>query len=144
MTTLNPYLSFRGNAREAMEFYQSVFGGELDLNTFREFQMPDVDEAELDNIMHGQLTTSGGMTLMGADTPASMPVKEGSSITISLSGDDDAELRRFWEGLAAGGTVTVPLEIAPWGDAYGQLTDRFGVDWMVNIAGAGAGGTEDA
>jgi PhnB protein len=142
MTLLNPYISFRGTAREAMEFYQSVFGGELDLSTFSDFQMPDVGEDEANLIMHGQLEAPGGMTLMGADTPRSMDLAEGSNITISLSGDDDTELRSYWDKLAEGGTVTMPLEVAPWGDAFGQLTDKFGVSWMVNIAGSGAAAAE--
>ena len=142
MTRLNPYISFRGTAREAMEFYRSVFGGELTLSTFAEFQMPGIAENEADLIMHAQLEAPGDLTLMGSDTPSSMELAEGSSITISLSGDDDTELRGFWDKLAEGGTVTMPLEVAPWGDAFGQLTDRFGVDWMVNIAGSGAAAAE--
>ena len=142
MTLLNPYISFRGTAREAMEFYQSVFGGELDLSTFSDFQMPGIGEDEANLIMHGQLEAPGGLVLMAADTPSSMELAEGSSITISLSGDDGAELRGYWDKLAEGGTVTMPLEVAPWGDAFGQLTDRFGVSWMVNIAGAGGAAAE--
>jgi PhnB protein len=142
MTRLNPYISFRGTAREAMEFYRSVFGGELDLSTFGDFQMPDVGEDEANLIMHGQLEAPGGLTLMGADTPASMELAEGSNITISLSGDDDTELRGYWDKLLDGGAVTVPLEVAPWGDAFGQLVDKFGVAWMVNIAGSGAAAAE--
>jgi PhnB protein len=142
MTRLNPYISFRGTAREAMEFYQSVFGGELDLSTFSDFQMPGIGEDEADLIMHGQLEAPGGLVLMGADTPRSMELAEGSSITISLSGDDDVELRGYWDKLAEGGTVSMPLEAAPWGDAFGQLTDRFGVSWMVNIAGSGGAAAE--
>jgi PhnB protein len=142
MTRLNPYISFRGTAREAMTFYQSVFGGELDLSTFSDFQMPGVGEDEADLIMHGQLEAPGGMTLMGADTPSGMELPEGSSITISLSGDDETELRGYWDKLADGGTVTLPLEVAPWGDAFGQLVDKFGVSWMVNIAGSGAAPAE--
>jgi len=133
-TRLNPYLSFRDNAREAMNFYQSVFGGELSLNTFGESNMAS-DPSENDKIMHAQLEAPNGMTLMGADTPNSMPLKEGSSITISLSGDDEQELRGYWDKLSAGGSVTMPLEKAPWGDAFGMLKDKYGTDWMVNIAG---------
>ena len=139
MTTLNPYISFRGTAREAMEYYAALFGGELTLSTFRDFGMPGVADEELDLIMHGNLAAPGGMTLMGADAPASMQVPAESYITISLSGDDDAELRRVWAGLADGGNVTMPLEVAPWGDAFGELTDRFGVKWMMNITGAANG-----
>ena len=134
MTILNPYVNFRGQAREAMTFYQSVFGGELELSTFGEFSMPGVGADQADLIMHGQLEAPGGMTLMGSDAPEGMPVAEGSNITISLSGDDEAELRGYWDGLAAGGEVTMPLEQAPWGAYFGQLTDKYGVDWMVNIA----------
>jgi PhnB protein len=137
MTRLNPYISFRGTAREAMEFYQSVFGGELTLSTFAENQMPGIGEDEADLIMHGQLEAPGGMTLMGADTPRSMDLTEGSNITVSLSGDDDIELRGYWDKLSDGATVAMPLEAAPWGDTFGQLTDKFGISWMVNIAGAG-------
>ena len=106
-TTLNPYLGFRDNAREAMSFYQSVFGGDLALSTFGEFHASE-DPAEADKIMHGMLTTDKGLVLMGADTPNSMEYTSGSSISISLSGEDDAELRGYWERLSGdGGTVTV-------------------------------------
>lgn len=132
-TTLNPYLGFRENAREAMTFYQSVFGGDLALSTFGEFHASE-DPAEADKIMHGMLTASNGLVLMGADTPNGMELATGSSISVSLSGDDEAELRGYWDKLSAdGGTVTVPLERAPWGDIFGMCTDRFGTAWLVNI-----------
>lgn len=130
---LNPYLSFQDSAKDAMTFYQSVFGGELTLSTFREFQM-SVDEAELDKIMHGMLVADNGLVLMGADTPNSMEL--GTNGTVSLSGDDEDLLRGYWDKLIAGGVVGLPLEQAPWGDHFGQCKDKFGVDWMVNIAGA--------
>ena len=131
-TRLTPYLSFRDTAREAMEFYRTVLGGELTLSTFGDSGMP-VEESEAGNVMHGQLDTPSGFTLMGADTPSSMEVSTNG--TVSLSGDDEAELRGYWDALAAGGTLGVPLETAPWGDTFGILTDRFGIGWMVNIAG---------
>jgi PhnB protein len=131
---LNPYLSFRDNAREAMEFYKSVFGGELTLNTFAEFQASE-DPAEQDKIMHGMLTAGDGLTLMGADTPNSMEYDEGGGFSISISGDDEQRLRGYWDALSSGGATTVPLEKAPWGDTFGMCTDQFGVHWMVNIAG---------
>jgi PhnB protein len=131
---LNPYLSFKDNAREAMEFYKSVFGGELQTSTFKEFGVSE-DPAEADKIMHSQLQTTSGLVFMAADTPASMEYQSGSRISMSLSGDDDAELSRYYERLSDGGTVQMPLEQAPWGDKFGMVTDRFGVDWMVNIAG---------
>ena len=133
---LNPYLSFRDNAREAMEHYQRVFGGDLRMNTFGEFGNPDPQVADL--IMHAQLETDQGFTLMASDTPPGADYTPGSSISISLSGEDADELRRYWEQLGAGGTVTVPLEKQMWGDEFGMVRDRFGVAWMVNIAGSAA------
>ncbi|MGH8945698.1 MAG: VOC family protein [Acidimicrobiia bacterium] len=133
-TRLNPYLSFRDDAREAMEFYRSVFGGDLDLNTFEEFQASE-DPAEKDKIMHGMLETPEGMVLMGADTPNSMEYVPNAGTAMSLSGDDDSKLRGYWEKLSADGNVMMPLEQAPWGDHFGMCTDKFGVSWMVNIAG---------
>ncbi len=141
MALLNPYIHFLGNAREAMEFYRSVFGGELTLSTFGEFQMPGLGVDEADKIMHGQLTTPAGFTLMGSDTPSTMlPVADGTRITVSLSGSEADDLRGYWERLAEGANVTVPLDVAPWGDSYGQLVDRFGIEWMVDIAAEGGPG----
>ena len=133
-STLNPYISFRNNAaRQAMEFYKDVFGGTLTMNTFGEYGDPNAPGA--DGIMHGQLETDKGFTLMGADTPPGMEAKNpGDNITISLSGDDEQELRGYWDKLSQGGTVTLPLEKQMWGDLFGQCTDQFGIAWMVNIA----------
>jgi PhnB protein len=137
---LNPYLGFRDNAREAMTFYQSVFGGELTLSTFGEFQASE-DSAEADKIMHAMLTTGQGMVLMGADTPNSMDYTPGNTLSVSLSGDDEAELRGYWDKLSGdGGSVTVPMEQAPWGDIFGMCTDKFGTAWLVNVNGAQAAG----
>jgi PhnB protein len=133
-STLNPYLNFRSSAREAMDFYQSVFGGEVQRSTFAEFQMAQ-DPADNDLIMHSQLTSPAGFTLMAADVPAHMDFTQGSSISISLSGDDEAELTGYWEKLVEGGNVIEPLNKAPWGDSFGMAIDRFGVQWLVNIAG---------
>ena len=128
---LNPYISFSDNARDALEFYKSVFGGTLTLNTFGEYGEKDSPIA--DKIMHGQLETDRGFTLMGADTPPGMEHAPGTNITVSLSGDDGDELRGYWDKLSDGGTVATPLEKQMWGDEFGQCTDRFGVPWMVNI-----------
>ena len=135
MSTLNPYVNFRDEARAALAFYQSVLGGELTVSTFAEFGMNDMPESA-DLIMHGQLETPAGFTLMASDTPPSMTFDEGGRITISVSGREEDELRGYWDGLADGATVTMPLEKAPWGDSFGQLTDRFGVNWMFNIGSA--------
>ncbi len=129
---LNPYISFPGNARQAMEFYKNVFGGTLALHTFGEFGMQDAPEA--DQIMHGMLESSSGFTLMGADTPPGMEHNPGNNISVSLSGDDADELRGYWEKLSEGGTVSVPLEKQMWGDVFGACVDAFGISWMVNIA----------
>jgi PhnB protein len=129
---LNPYISFAGNAREAMEFYQSVFGGTLTLSTFGEYGAPD--PASADKIMHGLIETEGGMALMGADTPPGMPHNPGTNIAISLSGDDADALRGYWQKLSDAGEVSVPLEKQMWGDEFGACVDRFGISWMVNIA----------
>ncbi|MFN2484864.1 MAG: VOC family protein [Candidatus Limnocylindria bacterium] len=139
---LNPYLNFQGNAREAIEFYRSVFGGELQLTSYRDGGIPH-DAADADKVMHGQLDAPNGMLLMAADAPSSGGSSAGGpasgpSIGISLSGDDDAELSGYFRKLSDGATIMEPLETAPWGDKFGMLTDRFGVWWMVNIAGAPA------
>ncbi len=132
----NPYLSFRDNARQAMEFYQSVFGGELTLNTFAEFQASD-DPAEKDKIMHSMLEADG-IVLMGADTPNSMEYQAPAGVSISLSGEDEPALRGYWDKLVDGGMPIMPLDKAPWGDTFGMCVDRFGISWMVNIIGTQA------
>jgi len=133
VSRLNPYISFAGNARQAMEYYRDVFGGNLAISTFGEFGSPDAPEA--DKVMHGMLETDNGFTLMGADTPPGMPHNAGDNISVSLSGDDSAELRGYWEKLCDGGSVSVPLEKQMWGDEFGSCVDRFGISWLVNISG---------
>ncbi len=128
---LNPYLSFTDNARQAMEFYREVFGGELVVSTFGEAGGAEGPDA--DKVMHAQLETPAGYTLMGADTPTGMESSPGSTISVSLSGDDD-ELRRYFAALADGGQVIMPLEKQMWGDEFGMCVDRFGISWMVNIS----------
>jgi PhnB protein len=129
---LNPYLSFPGNARDAMEFYRTVFGGTLAVNTFGEFGNPDA--AVADKVMHAMLETDRGYSLMASDLPPGMAHAPGNNITLSLSGDDGDELRGYWEKLIDGGQVNMPLEKQVWGDEFGMCTDRFGIPWMVNIA----------
>jgi PhnB protein len=132
-TRLNPYLNFRDTTRAAMEFYHSVFGGELTMSTFAEMHASE-DQAEQDKIMHSQLVTEQGLTLMAADTPNSMDYTTGTNFAVSLSGEDEGELRGYWDKLSDGATVTMPLDKAPWGDIFGMCTDRFGVSWLVNIS----------
>jgi PhnB protein len=131
---LNPYIGFKDNSRAAMEFYKTIFGGTLTMNTFKEFHASQ-DPSEDDKIMHAMLEADNGITFMAADTPSGMEYRPGSNMSMSLSGDNEAELRSYWEKLSAGGTMTMPLEKAPWGDTFGMVTDKFGVQWMVNITG---------
>jgi PhnB protein len=135
-TRLNPYLSFRDNAREVIEFYHGIFGGDLNVTTFGEFQASD-DPEEKDKVMHGMLVSPNGLVLMVADTPNSMEMPSGSgNITISLSGEDEAELRGYWDKLSDGGQVIMPFDKAPWGDIFGMCTDRYGTPWMIDVIAA--------
>ena len=133
MTVLNPYISFKNDARQAMEYYRSVLGGDLNISTFGEYEGMVQNPAENDLVMHAQLTTPDGLVLMGSDTPTGMQYEKPAGFSVSISGDDDATLQRYWDGLADGGTVTMPLDTPPWGGKFGMLTDRFGVDWMISI-----------
>lgn len=138
-TLLTPYIGFKDNARQAMEFYHSVFGGKLDMTTFAEGGVP-ADMGDPNLIMHSMVEADNGLTFMAADTPSHLEYKPGENISISLSGDNEEELRGYWDKLADGGTVSQPLEKAPWGDTFGMLVDQFGIHWMVNIGS----GTEQA
>jgi PhnB protein len=129
---LNPYISFSDTARQALQFYQGVFGGDLTLSTFGEAGAADSPDA--DKIMHGHLETPAGYTLMASDTPAGMDRTVGTNISISLSGDDADELRGYFAKLSDGGAVTMPLEKQMWGDEFGMCVDPFGIAWMVNIS----------
>jgi len=136
VSRLNPYLSFSGNARTAMEFYKSVFGGTLETTTFGEGNMAQ-DPSDKDKIMHSMLTASNGFVLMGSDTPAHMEFKPGNTMTVSLSGDDEVALQGYWKQLRDGAkSVGMELQKAPWGDSFGMLNDKFGTPWMVNITAA--------
>ncbi len=134
LTRLNPYFNFKDKTREAMEFYKSVFGGKLDLQTFKDFHVSK-DPAEDNKIMHGMLEAENGITFMAADTPNSMEYHPGSNGSVALSGDNESELKSYFQKLSAGGTVTMPLNKSPWGDQFGMCMDQFGINWMVNIAG---------
>jgi PhnB protein len=131
-TQLNPYLTFDGNAREAMEFYHSIFGGELQIATFGEFG--STAPAIADKVMHARLTTDRGHILMASDTAPDMPYNPGNTITCSLGGDPGEGLEQAWEKLSDGGTIIMPFEKQIWGDLYGLCVDRFGIPWMVDVA----------
>ncbi len=133
---LNPYLNFNGNARQAMEFYASVFGGHLTLSTFADFGAKDSPDA--DRIMHGMLETEGGYTIMAADVTSDMEYHAPAGFSVSLSGDDAEALRSYWQKLSAGGTTMMPMQKQAWGDEFGMCVDQFGVSWLVDIAQAAA------
>ncbi|HET8605322.1 MAG TPA: VOC family protein [Marmoricola sp.] len=131
---LNPYLSFTDDARAAMEFYRDVFGGDLSLRTFGDFGGP---ESHHDLVMHAELTTPSGFTLMASDSAPGVERTVGDNVALSLSGDDAEELRGYWDQLSASGTTTLPLEKQMWGDEFGMCVDRFGIHWYVDIAAGG-------
>lgn len=131
---LNPYINFNGNAKEAIEFYNNVFGGKLTTSTFKEGGAPP-DPSQDDKIMHALLIADNGITLMVSDSPKGWLYKPGTNISVSLSGDNEAELKGYWDKLSAGGKIDQPLTKAPWGDVFGMLNDKFGIRWMVNITG---------
>ena len=132
---LNPYISFDGNAREAMEFYKSVFGGELTLSTVDD--MGGAPEGMDGNkIMHAQLIAENGITIMAADSATGMrEFVVGTNMSLSLSGDNEEELTSYFDKLAEGGKIEQPLTKASWGDTFGMCIDTFGTFWLVNISG---------
>ena len=128
---LDPYLFFQGNCKEAMEFYKSVFGGKLTIQTMDEApDFPGKDKMK-GMIMHAMLESD--VRLMASDGPKASP--RAKKIELSLSGDDDAKLRKIFDALSEGGKVTMPLKKQFWGDTFGQLSDKYAIDWMVNITG---------
>ncbi|HEY4226507.1 MAG TPA: VOC family protein [Pseudolysinimonas sp.] len=137
-TIMNPYLNFRGAARDAMAFYQAALGGELTVSSFKDFGA-EVAADEEDLVMHSQLSTPAGFLLMGADVPSHMDYTRGvNDGSVSLSGDDEAQLTGYWQKLSEGATVLQPLTKAPWGDSFGMLADKFGTVWLVNISAPAA------
>lgn len=133
---LNSYVHFTGNAREALEFYKTVFGGEAILRTFAQYESPQMSVAPEDRekIMHGYLKGDNGIELMASDAPSSMPQPDtGSRVSLTVSGDDKALLHGYWDKLSEGAAVTVSLAQSPWDDTFGMLTDKYGVVWMVDI-----------
>lgn len=129
---LNPYLNFDGNTADAMTFYHSVFGGALNISRFGDYGAPE--GVDPNGTMHANLETPAGFTLMASDMPPGQALAGGNNFSVSLSGDDDAELRGYWAALADGGQVMMPLEKQVWGDTFGWVVDKFGTPWMVNIA----------
>jgi PhnB protein len=131
---LSPYLSFPdGKTRSVIEFYKSVFGGELYVQTFGEFKHPD--ESKKDLVMHSRLT-SDDVDIMASDAMDDSTLKVGNNVSLSLSGTNGDALKKYWAGLSEGGTVTDELSTKPWGDEFGMLTDKFGISWLINVTSA--------
>lgn len=144
------HLNFHGEAREALEFYQSVFGGHLTTATYADFGMP-ADLPGATNIVFGQVTAENGFQVMAYDVPGSpapahpgVPStrrENGTTITeepffLSVSGESIEEVTPVWDGLAKGATVIEAFGPAQWAPAFGMLADRFGVTWIVNVTAA--------
>ncbi len=127
MVTMNPYIHYNGQCEEAMNFYKSIFGGELELSRFGE-----TSEEFKDQIMHAVLKNDD-FQLMASDSAPMGGVKVGENISISLSGNDKEKLTHHFDGLSNGGTVTQPLKEHPWGAVFGMVTDKFNIHWLVNI-----------
>lgn len=130
--TLIPYLNFNGNAAEAMKFYQSVLDGELTMQTFGDSGMPIPPEHK-DKIMHADLKNDA-LSFMASDHPPGTKVTFGDNIHMSIIGTDEEKITGYFNKLAQGGKIDMPLAVQAWGDRFGMLTDKFGVHWMVNIS----------
>jgi len=136
---LNPYLHFNeGKAEEALNFYKDAFGGELEISRYGDNpSVPAGEESIKDLVMHGVVKTDD-LQLMASDTGPMGDVVVGSNVSISLSGDDEAKLTKYFEALSVGGTVTKPLSKESWGDTFGMLDDKFGISWLINISAPAA------
>lgn len=129
---LSPYLTFNGNCREALEFYHSVMGGELELHTFAEYNMPNIPDDKKDKIMHGMIKNDS-LSFMASDAMAGDNYKIGDHMSLSIAGTDTDRLKKLWNGLSEGGKTTMPLSKQVWGDEFGMFVDKFGITWMINI-----------
>lgn len=136
MAELNPYLNFAGNCEEVFNFYKSVFGGEF-LTLMRFGEMPaeyQPAEGESQKLMHVALPIGKHTVLMGSDTPGNMPAPvKGSNFSIAIQPETEEEAKRIFDGLSDGGNITMPLSKTFWSQSFGMFTDKFGIDWMVNL-----------
>lgn len=140
MATVNVYLTFDGNCEEAFTFYQSVFGGEIPyMGRFKDMPQDDegaksMSEVDGNKIMHVMLPISKETSLMGSDTGGEWAshFKEGNNFSISINADSRVEADRLFDGLSAGGQVTMPMNQTFWGAYFGMFVDKFGINWMVN------------
>ncbi|MEA4943997.1 MAG: VOC family protein [Propionicimonas sp.] len=131
--SLSPYLNFAGNGREAMTYYQSVFGGELHLFGFAEYGL----DGPADGLMHGNLQVRPGMSISASDAmPGAEQTWGGTRVYCSIFGDDAATMQGWFEALAVDGSIGMPLEKQVWGDLYGLVKDKYGIEWMFNVGAA--------
>lgn len=130
---LQPYLSFKSNAEEAMNYYQGIMGGKLDITRFKDMPGNDFPEEKQQLVMHSTLENDH-LTFMGSDAMQDGDIVAGSNISLSIAGQDTEKITAIYEGLAKDGKVTQPLQAAPWGDTFGMLEDTYGITWMFNIS----------
>lgn len=127
------HLNFRGSARAALEFYQSVFGGELVAISYADAHRV-TDPAEADQILFGSVTSDDGFRIMAFDVPSARDYAPGTiPVFVSVRGTYAAEVSAYWEKLADGATIVEPLATSQWSPLYGMLTDRFGVTWVLDV-----------
>ncbi|WP_162933903.1 MULTISPECIES: VOC family protein [Actinomyces] len=129
---LSPYLAFEGKAREALNFYAEALGGDPSIYTYGSYDASD-DPRDRERVLYGVLRTPDGFVVRVTDVPVASSLTPGDNYYICISGDDEELIRRCWSNLSEEATITIPLETASWGDAYGQLIDKFGVTWQINI-----------
>lgn len=135
MKALNTYLNFDGNAREAMEFYKTCLGAELVMMTFADapIQAPPGSE---ERVMHARLT-KGPLMLMASDCMPGMPFQQGTNFSLTIECDTPQEVDKLFAALSAGGKVTMPVQETFWASRFGMLTDKFGVNWMLDLEKSG-------
>ena len=137
MKSANPYLNFNGNTEEVFTFYQSVFGGELMLTRFSDMDPGDMEmtEEQKNGVAHVALPL-GDSVLMGSDVPEQMgTVTAGTNFIVSVEADSADEADRLFDGLSAGGEVSMPLDKVEWAERFGMCTDKYGIGWMVGYTG---------
>lgn len=128
------HLNFRGDAREALEFYQTVFGGDITIVTYKDAHAVQ-EQSEASQVMWGQVTAESGFRVMAYDVPSRLPWDQGkNAFFVSVRGDSAQEITALWEKLSAGATIAQPLAPAGWSPLYGMLKDRFGVTWVLDVA----------
>lgn len=135
MKELVTYLTFEGKTREAMTFYKQCFGGDLQIMTFGEAQVPNLPKGHENGVMHARLA-KGPVSLMASDTLPGMPFTQGNNFSITIIPESRREAEQLFKSLGDRGQVTMPLEKTFWAELFGMVTDRYGVNWMVTFQGS--------